>query len=57
LEQQGHKAATAVLAVFSTEGFHPDLVTTARGRGDVLLVDLPVLLGLGDPIVVPGIFG
>ncbi|NUP23312.1 MAG: ATP-binding protein [Streptomyces sp.] len=53
LEQQGHQVGSAVLAVFSMEGFQPGLVATARERGDVLLVDLPVLLGLGEPVVVP----
>jgi hypothetical protein len=54
LAQHGHDTASSVLALFSAEGFRPELVTEARRRGDVLLVDLPALLGLGDPVVVPG---
>lgn len=53
LAQHGHDTSPTVLAVFSTEGFHPDLIATARRRGDVLLVDLPTLLGAGDPVVRP----
>ncbi|TDE45776.1 ATP-binding protein [Nonomuraea mesophila] len=54
LAEHGHDVRSAFLALFSTEGFQPDLVTAARRRGDVLLVDLPGLLGAGDPVVVPG---
>ncbi|WP_214327662.1 ATP-binding protein [Nonomuraea sediminis] len=53
LAQQKHNTADAILAVFSLEGFHPDLISTARRRGDVLLVDLPALLGHGAPPVSP----
>jgi hypothetical protein len=55
LAEQGHDTSAAVLALFSMEGFQPDLVSTARRRGDVLLVDLPTLLGVRDPVVAPGI--
>ncbi|WP_203989661.1 hypothetical protein [Sphaerisporangium rufum] len=53
LGARGHDVTATRLAVFSMEGFHPDLVSSARRRGDVLLVDLPVLFG-ADPPVVPG---
>ncbi|MFC4012300.1 ATP-binding protein [Nonomuraea purpurea] len=53
LVEHGHDAASSVLALFSMEGFQPDLVERARHRGDVLLVDLPVLLGSGEPVVAP----
>ncbi|MEV0591575.1 ATP-binding protein [Nonomuraea cavernae] len=54
LSQHGHDTTRAILAIFSTEGFHPDLIGTARRRGDVLLVDLPALVGGGDVPVRPG---
>ena len=44
-------AGDAIRAVFSMEGFHADLIGTARSRGDVLLVDLPALLGVEEPPV------
>ncbi|TMR23972.1 ATP-binding protein [Nonomuraea turkmeniaca] len=53
LAEQGHDAGSAVLALFSMEGFQPDLVSTARRRRDVLLVDLPVLVDADDPVVMP----
>ncbi|MFI7636518.1 ATP-binding protein [Nonomuraea sp. NPDC049400] len=53
LTEHGHDTASTLLALFAMEGFQPDLVGTARRRGDVLLVDLPALLDLGDPVVVP----
>jgi uncharacterized protein len=53
LRDQGHEVASTRLAIFSLEGFHPDLVTIARRRGDVLLVDLPSLLGRTEPPVLP----
>ncbi|MEO3872627.1 ATP-binding protein [Nonomuraea sp. B12E4] len=57
LAEHGHDTTSSVLALFSTEGFRPDLVDAARRRGDVLLVDLPTLLGASDPPVVPGFTG
>ncbi|MGW2147719.1 ATP-binding protein [Nonomuraea bangladeshensis] len=54
LAEQGHDAGKAVLALFSMEGFQPDLVDLARRRGDVLLVDLAAVAGCGEPAVVPG---
>jgi uncharacterized protein len=53
LHDQGHDVTSTRLAVFSMEGFHPDLVATARRRGDVLLVDLPSLFGRAEPPVLP----
>ncbi|MGR6914639.1 AAA family ATPase [[Actinomadura] parvosata] len=53
LAEQGHDAGSAVLALFSMEGFQRDLVEVARRRGDVLLVGLPALLGREEPVVVP----
>ncbi len=50
----GQVATTAaVVAVFSMEGFRPSLVEAARHRNDVLLVDLPTLFGLEEPLVSP----
>ncbi len=57
LAEQGHDAGKALLALFSMEGFQPDLVDLARRRGDVLLVDLAAVAGCGDPVVVPGVTG
>ncbi|MGS2645347.1 ATP-binding protein [Streptosporangium sp. G12] len=53
LRGQGHDVTSTRLAIFSLEGFHPDLVTIARRRGDVLLVDLPSLFGKTEPTVLP----
>jgi hypothetical protein len=53
LHGQGHDVTSARLAIFSLEGFHPDLATIARRRGDVLLVDLPSLFGKTEPPVLP----
>ncbi|WP_084965701.1 ATP-binding protein [Thermoactinospora rubra] len=53
LARQGHETGSSVLALFSTEGFHRDLIDTARRRGGVLLVDLPTLFGLREPPVAP----
>ncbi|MEV4171619.1 ATP-binding protein [Nonomuraea sp. NPDC049709] len=57
LAEHGHDTASAVLALFSTEGFQPDLVDAARRRGDVLLVDLLSLVGREEPVTVPRNFG
>ena len=46
-------AAAATLAIFSLEGFHPELIATARRRGDVLLVDLETMFGLREPVAAP----
>jgi hypothetical protein len=53
LEQQGHDTSDVVLAIFSMEGFQPDLYDLARRRGDVLLVDLPTVHGQTAPPVTP----
>lgn len=53
LSRQGNDSSAAIVALFSMEGFLPDLVETARRRGDVLLVDLPTLFGLTPPLVAP----
>ncbi|MEV0622805.1 ATP-binding protein [Nonomuraea sp. NPDC050404] len=53
LAEHGHDTASAVLALFSMEGFQPDLIDAARRRGDVLLVDLPCLVGRADPVALP----
>jgi hypothetical protein len=50
---QGHDVTDTWLAIFSMEGFHPELVTAAHRRGDVLLVDLPSLFGREEPPVAP----
>ncbi|MBG0815257.1 MarR family transcriptional regulator [Planomonospora sp. ID82291] len=50
LSGQGHHTDRAVLALFSMNGFHPDLVTVAARRPDVLLVDLAALYGDGPPL-------
>lgn len=53
LTAQNRDASQAVRALFSMHGFRDDLVRAARERGDVLLVDLPALVGAGEPVVVP----
>ncbi|MEU8361908.1 ATP-binding protein [Nonomuraea sp. NPDC048882] len=53
LAGHGHDTEPAVLALFSLEGFQPDLVEAARRRGDVLLVGVPTLVEGADPVVVP----
>jgi hypothetical protein len=53
LAEQGHDTRSTRSAVFSLAGFQPGLVDTARRRGDVLLVDLPTLVGLAEPLVIP----
>ncbi|MGW4641078.1 ATP-binding protein [Sphaerisporangium sp. NPDC004334] len=50
---QGHDVTGTRLAIFSMEGFQADLVSTARRRGDVLLVGLPTLFGREEPLVMP----
>lgn len=55
LTEQQRDAGRAVRALFSMRGFRDDLVREARGRGDVLLVDLPALAGVSGPVVVPGV--
>ncbi len=46
-----HDATDAVLGVFSTTGFAPDLVTAARERhGEVLLAGLEQLYGVERPV-------
>lgn len=47
LAEQGHRTDQSVLALFSMNGFYPDLVTIAGRRSDVLLVDLAALYGDG----------
>lgn len=53
LAEHGREVAGAISALFALQGFRPDLVQVARERGDVLLVDLPALLGVSTPVVVP----
>jgi len=53
LGEHGHDTTTATLAIFSLEGFHPELITTAQRRGDVLLVDLDTMFGLKEPMAMP----
>ncbi|MEW9553530.1 hypothetical protein [Nonomuraea sp. NPDC050783] len=57
LAEHGHDTRKAVSALFSTEGFQPELVRLARRRRDVLLVDLPALVGEGEPVVSPAFRG
>ncbi|MER5223513.1 AAA family ATPase [Streptomyces flaveus] len=44
---QGHQADNAVLALYSLNGFWPDLEAHATERPDVLLIDLAALYGEG----------
>ncbi|MET8002420.1 ATP-binding protein [Nonomuraea glycinis] len=53
LGEHGHDTTAATLAIFSLEGFHPELIATAQRRGDVLLVDLETMFGLREPVAVP----
>lgn len=53
LATTGRDTSDTVSALFSTTGFREDLVTIARDRDDVLLVDLPSLLGHTPPVVRP----
>jgi hypothetical protein len=52
LAAQGHDTDGARIALFATEGFHQDVIDTARRRGDVLLADLNTIFG-AQPVVVP----
>jgi AAA+ ATPase superfamily predicted ATPase len=52
LAEQGHDTSGARIALFATEGFHADVIDTARQRGDVLLADLDTVFG-GQPVVAP----
>ncbi len=53
LADQGHDTSHARIALFATEGFHQDVIDTARRRGDVLLADLNTVFG-EQPVVTPG---
>jgi hypothetical protein len=53
LGEHGHDTTTATLAIFSLEGFHPELIATAQRRGDVPLVDLETMSGLREPVAAP----
>jgi hypothetical protein len=53
LHDQGHDTATARLMIFSTAGFHPELMAVAAQRTDVHLVDLPTLFGQSPPDTSP----
>jgi hypothetical protein len=53
LARRGHDVSAARLAIFSMQGFLRDAVDVAQRRGDVLLVDLPTLLGQAEPVVAP----
>ncbi|MCX4905273.1 ATP-binding protein [Streptomyces sp. NBC_00878] len=46
LTEQGYDTSGVTLALFSLHGFHADVVELARGRGDLLLVDLETLYGV-----------
>ena len=52
LAEQGHDTSGARIALFATEGFHQDVIDTARQRGDVLLADLNTIFG-DEPVVAP----
>lgn len=43
LAEQGYDTAATTLALYSLHGFYADLVDLARGRDDVLLVDMATL--------------
>lgn len=45
LTEQGHQASDAVLALFSLNGFRPELRKAAARRQDVMLVDTTALYG------------
>ncbi|MGW9397551.1 hypothetical protein [Streptomyces sp. NPDC055642] len=47
LAGQGYDTAGTTLALFSLHGFYPDLIESAAGRDDLLLVDLATLYGAG----------
>ncbi|WP_435858536.1 AAA family ATPase [Streptomyces pathocidini] len=47
LTDQGYDTTGTTLALFSLHGFYPDLVESAAGREDLLLVDLATLYGVG----------
>ncbi|WP_435843392.1 AAA family ATPase [Streptomyces fungicidicus] len=46
LAGQGYDTTGTTLALFSLHGFYPDLIESAAGRDDLLLVDLPGLYGI-----------
>jgi uncharacterized protein len=50
LTAQQRDASRAARALFSMRGFRDDLVREARERDDVLLVDLPALVGAARPV-------
>ncbi|MEU0677198.1 hypothetical protein ABZ330_30715 [Streptomyces sp. NPDC006172] len=49
LADQRHRPDDATLALFSLQGFHPDVIDAAGHRRDVLLVDISALYGDGPP--------
>jgi hypothetical protein len=49
LRQQGHDVSATRLGVFAMHGFTRDLLAAAERRRDVLLVDLPMLIGQRPP--------
>lgn len=51
LTDQGYDTTGTTLALFSLHDFYPDLVGSAAGRDDLLLVDLATLYGIGWPPV------
>lgn len=53
LNEQGHDTNGTTLALFSLHGFHDDVVKAGEHRDDVLLVDLPGLYGVREPVVRP----
>jgi AAA+ ATPase superfamily predicted ATPase len=52
LAEAGHDTSRTRIALFATEGFHPEVLDTARRRGDVLLADLNTVFG-EQPVVAP----
>lgn len=50
LAEAGHDTSGARIALFATEGFHQDVIDTAKRRGDVLLADLNTIFG-EQPVV------
>ncbi|MCM2576823.1 ATP-binding protein [Streptomyces meridianus] len=53
LAEQGHDTSGTTLALYSLHGFHDDVVQAGERRNDVLLVDLPGLYGVREPVVRP----
>lgn len=54
LAEAGHDTSRARIALFATEGFHQDVIDTAKRRGDVLLADLNTIFGEPPVVSVEG---